>query len=157
MHVNANNYTNPEWTRVGFPGGSDCKESACNVGGLGSIPGLGRFPGDENGYPLQYSGLENSYGQRSLADSIQSVGSQRVRCRLHTVRGVTKSQMQLNDFHFHFLSEWRSPCLMVIPIINKVVVVLIWLWSERRLNKSQRLLWVLETNHEVWVRPQIIT
>ena len=43
-----------------FPGGSDGKQSACNVGDLGSIPGLGRFPGKGKGYPLQYSGLENS-------------------------------------------------------------------------------------------------
>ena len=44
----------------GFPGGSDGKESACNVGDLGLIPGLGRSPGEGKGYPLQYSGLENS-------------------------------------------------------------------------------------------------
>ena len=44
---------------LGFPGGSDGKESACNVGDLGLIPGLGRSPGEENSYPLQYSGLEN--------------------------------------------------------------------------------------------------
>ena len=43
-----------------FPGYSDGKESACNVGDLGSIPGLGRSPGTGKGYPLQYSGLENS-------------------------------------------------------------------------------------------------
>ena len=43
----------------GFPGGSDCKESACNAGDLGSIPGLERSPGGENGNPLQYSCLEN--------------------------------------------------------------------------------------------------
>ena len=43
----------------GFPGGSAGKESACNEGDLGSIPGLGRFPGEGNGNPLQYSGLEN--------------------------------------------------------------------------------------------------
>ena len=43
----------------GFPGGSAGKESACNAGDLGSIPGLGRSPGEGNGYPLQYSGLEN--------------------------------------------------------------------------------------------------
>jgi len=41
-------------------GGSVGKESTCNAGDLGSIPGLGRFPGEENSYPLQYSGLENS-------------------------------------------------------------------------------------------------
>ena len=45
---------------LGFPGGSAAKESACNVGDLGLIPGLGRSHGGGNGYPLQYSGLENS-------------------------------------------------------------------------------------------------
>ena len=45
---------------LGFPCGLAGKESACNVGDLGFIPGLGRFPGEGKGYPLQYSGLENS-------------------------------------------------------------------------------------------------
>ena len=45
---------------MGFPDSSAGKESACNVGDLGSIPGLGRSPGEGKGYPLQYSGLENS-------------------------------------------------------------------------------------------------
>ena len=45
---------------LGFPGGSAGKESACNAGDLGSIPGLGRSPGKRNGYPLLCSGLENS-------------------------------------------------------------------------------------------------
>ena len=45
---------------VGFPCGSAGKESSCNVGDLGSIPGLGRSPGEGKGYPLQYSNLENS-------------------------------------------------------------------------------------------------
>ena len=44
---------------VGFPGGSDGKESACNVGDLGSVFGQGRSPGEGKGYPLQYPGLEN--------------------------------------------------------------------------------------------------
>ena len=52
-----------------FPDTSIGKESTCNVGDLGLIPGLGRSPGEGKGYPLQYSGLENS---------IQSTGSQRV-------------------------------------------------------------------------------
>ena len=43
----------------GFPGGSEVKASACNVGDLGSIPGLGRSLGEGNGNPLQYSHLEN--------------------------------------------------------------------------------------------------
>ena len=45
---------------MGFPGGSAGKESACSVGDQGSVPGLGRSPGERNVYPLQYSGLENS-------------------------------------------------------------------------------------------------
>ena len=45
---------------LGFPCGSVSKESSCNVGDLGSIPGLGRPSGEGKGYPLQYSGLENS-------------------------------------------------------------------------------------------------
>ena len=51
---------------MGFPGDSDGKESACNAGDLGSIPGLGRSPGGRHGNPLQYSCLENSHGLRSL-------------------------------------------------------------------------------------------
>ena len=66
----------------GFPCGSDSKEFACNVGDLGSIPGLGRSLGEGKGYPLQNSDLENSMD-----------------CIVH---GVTKSRTQLSDFHFHF-------------------------------------------------------
>ena len=47
-------------TPEGFPGGSDGKESACNARGLGSIPGLGRSPGEGNGKQFQYSCMENS-------------------------------------------------------------------------------------------------
>ena len=65
---------------MGFPCGSAGKESACNVGGLGLIPGLGSSPGEGNGHPLQCSGLENSM------DCL--------------VPGVTKSQTRLSDFHF---------------------------------------------------------
>ena len=64
----------------GFPGSSNGKESACNVGDLGSIPGSGKPPGEGRGYPLQYAGLENSKD-----------------CIVH---GVTKSQTRLSDFHF---------------------------------------------------------
>ena len=51
---------------LGFPGSTGVKDSACNAGDLGSIPGLGRSPGEGHGSPLQYSGLENPCGQRSL-------------------------------------------------------------------------------------------
>ena len=59
----------------GFPGGLDGTESAWSVADLGSIPGLGRFPGGLHGIPLKYSCLENPHGQRSLG-----------------VHGVAKSQ-----------------------------------------------------------------
>ena len=53
-----------------FPGGSDGKESACNTGDLGSIPELGRSPGQRNGYPLQYICLENSMGRGAWQDTV---------------------------------------------------------------------------------------
>jgi len=67
---------------MGFPSGSDGKESACNAGDLSLIPGLGRSPGEGNGNPLQYPCLEN------LMD--------RGVCWA-AVHGVTKSWAQLSD------------------------------------------------------------
>ena len=60
-----NSWLTPIFSARGFPGGSD--KSTCNVGELGSVPGLGRSPGGGHGYPLQYSCLEIPHGQRSLA------------------------------------------------------------------------------------------
>ena len=82
---------------MGFPCGSAGKESACNAGDLGSIPGLGRPPGEGKRYPLQYSGLENS--------------------RDYAVLGVTKSRTRLGNFQFHtdvyvqmhIHTAWRRP------------------------------------------------
>ena len=54
-------------SNLGFPGGSNGKESTCSMRDLGSIPGLGRSPGGGHGNPLQYSCLENPHGKRSLA------------------------------------------------------------------------------------------
>ena len=53
--------------------GSASKESTCNAGDLGLIAGLGRSPGEGKGYPFQYSGLEKSHGQRSLAATVHGV------------------------------------------------------------------------------------
>ena len=58
---------------VHFPGGSAGKESACNARDLGSIPGLGRFPGEGNSYPLQYSGLENSMDRGAWQATVHGV------------------------------------------------------------------------------------
>ena len=59
-------FLNPNPDVMVFGGGLDSKESACNAEDLGSVPGLGTFPRGQHGNPLQYSCLENSYGQRSL-------------------------------------------------------------------------------------------
>ena len=61
-----------------FPGGSDGKESACNVGGPGSIPGLGRSPGGGHGNPLQYSCLTKEFPWTEESGRLLSMGSQRV-------------------------------------------------------------------------------
>ena len=62
---------------VGFPGSSDGKESACSAGKWASVPGLGRSPGEGNGYPLQYSCFENSMDRGAWWAVVQ--GSKRVR------------------------------------------------------------------------------
>ena len=71
---------------LGFPGGSDGKESSCSVGDLVLTPGLGRSPGEGHGYPLQYSCLENPMDR----------GAWRA-----TVHGVAKSRTGLCSFHLH--------------------------------------------------------
>ena len=63
---------------MGFPGGSNGKESACSAGDSGSIPGSGRSPGEENGNPLQYSCLENPMNRGEEPGRLQSIGSQRI-------------------------------------------------------------------------------
>ena len=80
---------------MGCPGGSGGEESACNTGDLGLTPGLGRCPGEGNGYPLQYSCLENPM------DRGTSHGSQRVRHNYsHTLilTYLKLSQAELNQF-----------------------------------------------------------
>ena len=90
---------------LGFPCVSAGKGSACIEGDLGSIPGLGRSPGEGNGYPLQYSGLENSMD-----------------CIVH---GVAKSRTRLSNFHFHMVSRdgilllSRSILPMAVSIVFK--------------------------------------
>ena len=58
---------------MGFPSFSDGKESTCNWGDLGSIPGLGRSPGEENGNPLQYCCLDNSMNRGALQATVHGI------------------------------------------------------------------------------------
>ena len=76
------------------PGGPDSKESACNAGDQGSIPGLGRFPGEGNGYPLQYSFLENPMDRGAWWAA---------------VHGVVKRWTQLSDYNLTFHEVPRRP------------------------------------------------
>ena len=66
---------------MGFPGGSDGKESACNARDAGLIPGLGRSPGEGNGYPLQYSCLENPMGRGAWWAAIYGVAQSRTQLK----------------------------------------------------------------------------
>ena len=105
---------------MGFPGGSDGEESSCNAGDLGSIPGSGRSPREENGNPLQYSWASlvaqlvkkppamwetwtRSLGWEDPLEKGMATPSSILAWRISwTVHGVAKSLTQLNDFHFHF-------------------------------------------------------
>ena len=78
----------------GFPGSSDGKESTCNAGDPGSIPELGSSPGEEIGYPLQYSCLGNPMDRRASQA---------------TVHEVTKSLIWLSDFHSIYTSVDKFP------------------------------------------------
>ena len=101
---------------LGFPCGSAGKESACNAGDLGSIPGLGRSPGEGKGYPLQYSGLENPLD-----------------CAVH---GVTKSRTRLSDLHFTSLQLDLAhfPCVPSGRVLQQVggprAQASSWCWGE---------------------------
>ena len=98
-----------------FSGGSAGKEYACNAGDLGSIPGLGRSPGEGKGYPLQYSGLQNSMD-----------------CIVH---GVAKSWTPLSDFtftfHFHALGKEMAThsCVLARRIQGRGSLVGCHLWG----------------------------
>ena len=95
MHIHTHTHIDTHSSSVG-------KESPCNVGDLGSIPTMGRSPGEAKGCPLQYSGLQNSMG-----------------CMVH---GVTKSQTRLSDFHFHTCIYVHALCVCVYVYVNTYYV-----------------------------------
>ena len=115
---------------LGFPGGSAGKEFTCNAGELGSIPGLGRSPGEGKGCPLQYS------GQNSM------------NCIVH---GIEKGWTRLSDFHFSHVS-----CLIIILIILRKEHLSIQLTLEPQTLKPRFEPWgsiyVLEKNLSVYCR-----
>ena len=121
-HMNRSQFIYPFNSWMCFPCGSAVKETACNAGDLGSIPGLGRSPGEENGYPLQYSDLDNSI--------------------LCLVQGVAESRIWLSDFDspnswtvglfpawgyykkilwwtflYIYFGEYRNTCIYIYPLV----------------------------------------
>ena len=107
---------------LGLPGGLAVKESACNVGDLGSISGLGRSSGEEKGYPLQYSGMENS------VDCI--------------VLGVAKSGTLLSNFHFLQKKKKKRK----LAFSQQLFFLLSWPTSY----PSARFRYRLETTQFIW-------
>ena len=102
---------------MGFPGGSEGKESACNVGDLGSISGLGRSPGAGHGNPLQYSCLENPHGQRSLLGySPWGCKESDTTEQLSTAQHILYTHFNfLQNSVFHIAMSYHSPFYATIP------------------------------------------
>ena len=114
---------------MGFPCGSAGKESSCNVGDLGSIPGLGRSPGEGKGNPLQYSGLDNSKD-----------------CINH---GVRKSRTRLSDFHTHPQSSSKLRLFLHIEKMSSflfMLIIYILDYLECKSRKSRNT-W---SNRQIW-------
>ena len=111
---------------MGFPGGSDGKAAVCNAGDPGSIPGLGRSPGEENGNPLQYSCLENPMDGGALKAA---------------VHGVAEGQTHLSDFTFtfmHWRREWQpTPVFLPGECQGLGSLVGCHLWSHTELDMTE--------------------
>ena len=148
---------------LGFPGGSDGKESACNAGDMGLIPGLGRSPGRGHGNPLQYSCLENPHRQKSLAQRVEynwaTKHSTQHRGSLQLIIGrnrVTKPLPSLTKF-------WKA-----IPFSSVQSLSLVWLfvtpWTTARqaslsITNSRsllKLMSVMSSNHLILYCPLIL-
>ena len=106
---------------MGFPGGSDGKESICNAGDLDSIRGLGRSPGGGRGNPLQYPCLENPYGQRSLA------GCSPWDCKNSDMTELLSTAQHSNTYFLEFLKWWQ---IIEIWLIHRYSSIFLTFCSE---------------------------
>ena len=146
-----------------FPGGSEVKVSACNVGDLGSIPGSGRSPGEGNGNPLQYSCLENPMVGGAWW-AIQSMGSQKVRHNWATSLSLSLSSAfskaslniwkftvrvlwkpGLENFENYFARVWDEyNCAVVWTLF---AIAFLWDWNESYGQKSKYSFLSIQRSH----------
>ena len=116
---------------MGFPGGSEVKACACSLGDLGSIPGLGRFPGEGNGSPLQYSCLENPMN-RGACVGYTPQGSKELDTteQLH----FTFNNLQSEASFLIFLAFGVSPSAVSLPdgypVISSIVCLFLFHFQE---------------------------
>ena len=111
---------------MGFPGGSEDKASACNAGDPGSIPGLGRSPGEGNGNPLQYSCLENPMDRGAWWATVDGVAKSRTRVSNFTIflsfflYAVSQFSCSVvsDTLRPHGLQHARPPCPSPTPRVD---------------------------------------
>ena len=128
---------------MGFPGGSEFKASASNVGDLGSIPGLGRSPGEGNGNPLQYSCLENlAWGIPWMEEPgrLQSIGSQRVWHDWAASLSLSCDLCLLNAYsHWQPIFRVNSPslslCLFFSVFLCTTMRLMVQTWTSKTRQK----------------------
>ena len=158
----------------GFPCGSASKESTCNAGDLGSIPGLGRSPGNGNGNPLQYSCLENPRDREAWQSTVHGVAKSRTRPSNFTslkvtqlVRGRARAKTRdyllpgLDGKHRSVTSEFHnnihiyvfnsSPFSFTFPTIQFQTVLLMMQYSNLLVNRSLCYSW--QTWQPSWYFP----
>ena len=100
---------------LGFSCGSAGEESTCNVGDLGSIPGLGRSPGEGKGYPPQCSGLENSMGCNSLWSCKESDTTEQLSLTFTSIAGISSVQFSRSVVSNSLWPHGLQPARLLCP------------------------------------------
>ena len=115
-----------------FPGASDDKESACNAEDPGSIPGLGRSPGEGNDSPLQYSCLENPMDRGAWRATVHGVPKSRTPLSDYHIQTYTRTEGADLKFSFIKTTKWRPSFYPAILIPPFLFPTLLFKWSPNR-------------------------